>query len=95
MSGVISVDFNIELRDKLAIELSDLKNMLYFKNEEIKQLKNLIEKKETVMTALKTEIINNCNHEWENDFIDSMEGYKLSIPIRYCIKCELNDATHS
>ena len=51
MSGVISVDFNIELRDKLAIELSDLKNMLYFKNEEIKQLKNLIEKKETVMTA--------------------------------------------
>jgi len=95
MSGVISVDFNIELRDKLAIELSDLKNMLYFKNEEIKQLKNLIEKKETVMTGLKTEIINNCNHEWENDFIDSMEGYKLSIPIRYCIKCELNDATHS
>ncbi len=95
MSGVISVDFNIELRDKLAIELSDLKNMLYFKNEEIKQLKNLIEKKETVMTKLKTEIINNCNHEWENDFIDSMEGYKLSIPIRYCIKCELNDATHS
>ena len=95
MTDAISVNFCIELRDKLAIELKELKNILYFKKEEIKQLENLIEKKETNMTELKTNIINNCDHEWENDFIDSLEGYKLSVPIRYCIKCELNDATHS
>ena len=95
MTNFINVDFCIELRDKLSAELKELKNILYFKKEEIKQLENLIEKKESTITELKTKIINNCNHEWENDFIDSLEGYKLSVPIRYCIKCELNDATHS
>ena len=37
---------------------------------------------------VKTFILNNCKHEWVNDNIDQMEGYKLSTPIKYCNKCQ-------
>ena len=37
---------------------------------------------------VKTFILNNCKHEWVNDNIDQMEGYKLSVPIKYCNKCQ-------
>ena len=31
-----------------------------------------------------------CDHNWIDDNIDCLDGYKLSIPIRYCLYCEMN-----
>ena len=36
---------------------------------------------------------NTCSHSWIDDHIDSMAGYKLSIPISYCEYCEMNYKT--
>lgn len=34
-----------------------------------------------------------CQHNWIDDHIDCLEGYKLAVPIRYCQHCEMNYQT--
>ncbi len=93
MSNPIDAACCLNLLKDLKGELCDLKNTLFYKEEEVRNLKVEIEKKQKSINTLNIKIINNCDHEWENDFVDSMMPYKLSQPIRYCIKCELTDCT--
>ena len=83
----------VDLKHTMQQELSDLKNMRFFRTEELANLDVLIRNREKNIVNLQEVIIDNCKHEWELDFIDSMEGYKLSQPIKYCKKCELTDNT--
>lgn len=48
----------------------------------------LNEKKEELDNIYKY-LYENCKHEIVQDYVDQMDGYKLSIPIKYCTKCEL------
>ena len=34
-----------------------------------------------------------CQHNWIDDHIDCLDGYKLAVPIRYCEHCEMNYQT--
>ena len=79
--------------DELYSETKEISNSIFYKEGEIKDLKKILEEKTTLLNKLKIELINTCNHDWETDFVDSMKDYKLSIPIRYCRKCELTDCT--
>ncbi len=84
---------NMTVLTKLKNELHALKNTLFYKEEEVKNLKYDIEKKQEQLLEHNIIVVQNCEHEWENDFIDSMIPYRLSQPIRYCTKCELTDCT--
>tara|TARA_Y100000389_G_C17426222_1_gene499690 strand:- start:177 stop:398 length:222 start_codon:yes stop_codon:yes gene_type:complete len=58
----------------LESDIRDTKNLLYEKEELLKKSINLLQ--------------NSCEHEIIVDFIDKMDGYKESVMIKYCKKCE-------
>ena len=69
-------------------------DMRYYKKillEDIRILKDKLFEKELELKQLNTNIIENCDHEWIIDYIDSIQGYKLSQRIKYCKKCEYTD----
>lgn len=72
--------------------LTDIGSVIEWKvkteNEVNRLTQTLKEKKETLDNIYKY-LYKNCEHEIVNDFVDQMEGYKLSIPIKYCTKCNL------
>ena len=78
---------------ELTSEITDISNSIFFKEGEVKNLKVKLEEKRELLRKITNDLINICDHVWETDFIDSMKGYKLAIPIRYCKKCELTDCT--
>ena len=80
-------------RDMLEASVKSINNSIFFKEEEIKNLKIKLQEKKNELRETKKELIEICKHEWEYDFIDSMKEYTLSQPIRYCLKCELTDCT--
>ena len=69
-------------------------------NEELNFLinyKDYLEKNIISMEEYKNEfkkleqfIKNNCNHNIETDYIDSMTNYRLSDQIKYCTICKLS-----
>ena len=69
-------------------------NMLYdFRDwliEDIRILKSIVYEKENNLKKINNEIINSCTHEWIVDYIDKLDGYKESVMIKYCKKCEQN-----
>ena len=69
----------INYKDFLEREIISAKNKLLDYNKEFDKVKKYI--------------YDNCNHEWINDNIDQMEGYKQSISIKYCDKCLLTKTT--
>ena len=82
-------------RTTLEATVKTLKNSIFLKEDEITNLKLELDKQEIMLREKKKELIEICNHKWERDYIDSMKGYKLSQPIRHCLKCELTDCTMS
>ena len=93
MANKIDIKFCIDIKDELVSELKDMRNSLFYKEDEIKKLKENIMEKETQIRKMRVRIAENCQHEWETDYIDCINGYKLSVPIKYCKLCELTDAT--
>jgi len=82
-------------KNNLKDSIRAIKNSIFFKERAIQQLKIELEKKENQLQETIYNLINVCKHKWEDDYIDSLDGYKLSRPIRYCAKCELTDCTNS
>ena len=93
MTDQVDINFCLDMMAELKRGLRNLKNSLFYRELEIKNLKLEIEQKASTISELNIAIIENCNHEWVNDFVDSMFPYRLSQPIRYCTKCELTDCT--
>ena len=72
--------FTIKCNDQL---FSQYLNMF----DDTKTYYDLLRKLETLKTQIENHIKNNCNHEWNNDYIDI--DADRSQNICYCIKCEV------
>jgi len=81
----------ISTKEELMGRLKGNNNEIFFKQNEIKDLKVSNEALEAKLVTLNKEIQETCPHDWEHDFIDSLQGYKLSQPIKYCNICKLTD----
>ena len=78
------------------MEKNSIQHIINYKNyleREIISMENKLKDYSVEFENVKTFIFNNCKHEWINDNIDQMEGYRLSVPIKYCNKCCLTDNT--
>lgn len=75
MTDEIKMKFIINYKDTLEQEIISMKNKLIQYNIEFEKVQKFI--------------LENCQHEWIDDHIDQMNGYKQAIPIRYCDKCLL------
>ena len=76
------------------VEITHLADIISFKKktyQEIVNLKEELKEKEEDLKKAETYLKFNCNHNWITDSIDSMEGYKEGIIIKYCTECELSD----
>jgi len=56
---------------------------------EIQTLEHMIGAKRERLKTIRKALLENCEHDWEVDFIDQMKGYVLSKRICYCTKCEV------
>ncbi len=86
-----SINDLISAKDELMEKLKENRNKIFFKQNEIKDLRTDNEALEEKLVTLNKEIHDTCPHDWEHDFIDSLQGYKLAQPIKYCKICELTD----
>jgi len=78
------------------METNSIQHIINYKNyleREIISMENKLKDYSAEFENVSTFILNNCKHEWINDNIDQMEGYRLSVPIKYCNKCSLTDST--
>lgn len=78
------------------MENNSIQHIINYKNyleREIISMENKLKDYSVEFENVKTFILNNCKHEWINDNVDQMEGYKLSVPIKYCNKCYLTNNT--
>ena len=74
------------------IVLHDMNSILEWKHKlesNINKLNYELEEKKEELNNIYKYLYKNCKHEIVQDYIDHMDGYKLSIPIKYCTKCEL------
>lgn len=55
---------------------------------EIKQTKDVLFEKENYLKKITLLIQKNCEHEIITDYIDLLNGYRESVMIKYCKKCE-------
>ncbi len=65
-----------------------LYNLKLTLEKEIKQTKDIIFEKEEILKSINKLFQENCNHQIITDYIDQIDGYKESIQIKYCEKCE-------
>ena len=75
------------------VQISDLPDIIAFKKKTYQQIVNIREElkdKEDDLKIAEDYLLVNCEHNWVTDSVDSMKGYKQSIPIKYCTECELN-----
>ena len=56
--------------------------------QEIREMKNMIYYKEELLQKITHQIQTDCQHEIVTDYIDLMDGYRESVKINYCKKCE-------
>ncbi len=78
------------------MEANSIQHIINYKNyleREIISMENKLKDYSVEFENVKTFILNNCKHEWINDNVDQMEGYRLSVPIKYCNKCCLSKNT--
>ena len=78
------------------IVLNRIDTILEFKRKSSNKIANLeIELKEEKEKLVKFNsfLSKTCSHSWIDDHIDCLDGYKLSVPIRYCEHCEMNYQT--
>jgi len=63
---------------------------LYKENiiQEIREMKDMIYYKEELLQKITDQIQSDCEHEIITDYIDLMDGYRESVKINYCKKCE-------
>ena len=76
------------------VVLCDMQSIISYKiktYQEVVNLKEELKEKEEDLKKAETYLKFNCNHNWITDSIDSMEGYKEGIIIKYCTECELSD----
>ena len=86
-----SISALISAKDELMKKLKDNRNKIFYKELEIKDIRVDNEVLEGKLIALNKEIQDTCPHDWEYDSIDSLQGYKLAQPVKYCKICELTD----
>ena len=73
--------------------LTDTNSVIEWKKKtenEINRLNYELEEKKELLKDIYKYLYENCNHEIVEDYVDQMKGYKLSVPIKYCEKCELS-----
>ena len=74
------------------VEITHLADIISFKKktyQEIVNLKEELKEKEEDLLKVKKYLNVHCKHNWVTDSIDSMEGYKQGIIIKYCDNCEM------
>ena len=74
------------------VMLNDIGSIKEWKEKtesEIHRLEIQISDKKEILNDIYKYLYTHCKHEIVNDYVDQMEGYKLSIPIKYCTKCNL------
>jgi len=78
------------------MENDSITYIINYKNyleREIISMENKLKDYSVEFESVKGFILNNCEHEWINDNVDQLEGYRLSVPITYCSKCYLTNNT--
>jgi len=71
-------------------ELDDALNEKEKTIKEINELNAKLEEKKNKLKKLENKISHLCDHEFINDYIDTMYPYRESIPITYCDFCGLS-----
>ena len=75
------------------VEIKGLSDIIAYKKrlyQEVVNLREELKEKEADLKKVETYLKYNCQHNWITDSVDSMEGYKQGIIIKYCEKCELS-----
>ena len=75
------------------VEMTSLPDIISYKKRLYQSIVNLreeLKEKEADLKKVETYLKYNCQHNWITDSVDSMEGYKQGIIIKYCEKCELS-----
>ena len=75
------------------VEINGLPDIIAYKKrlyQEVVNLREELKEKEADLKKVETYLKYNCQHNWITDSVDSMEGYKQGIIIKYCEKCELS-----
>ena len=75
------------------VEINGLSDIIAYKKrlyQEVVNLREELKEKEADLKKVETYLKYNCQHNWITDSVDSMEGYKQGIIIKYCEKCELS-----
>ena len=78
--------------NNITVTLTDISSVIEWKEKterEVNKLTHALKEKKETLDDIYKYLYKNCKHEIVNDFVDQMEGYKLSIPIKYCTKCNL------
>jgi len=76
--------------DELAIGQVQPLEIILSKKRNIEMNDDNIEDKEIRIKELNIKIANACNHEFIDDYIDTMFPYREGILITYCKYCELS-----
>lgn len=71
-------------------ELNFLINYKDYLEKNIISMELKIQEYKNEFKKLEQFIKNNCNHNIETDYIDSMTNYRLSDQIKYCTICKLS-----
>ena len=74
------------------VVLCDMQSIISYKiktYQEVVNLKEELKEKEEDLLKVKKYLNVHCKHNWVTDSIDSMEGYKQGIIIKYCDNCEM------
>lgn len=66
--------------DHLKFSIRELDNMVFYKKELLKKVILYQQSK--------------CNHNWNIDYIDQLDGYKESVTIKYCDICEYTNTNN-
>jgi hypothetical protein len=75
------------------VTIDELENALSEKKKISKEISNMeysIENKKNLIKELDMKISKLCDHNFVNDYIDTMFPYRESILITYCEYCELS-----
>ncbi len=79
--------------NNITVTLTDISSVIEWKEKterEVDRLTHKLKEKKETLDDIYKYLHKNCKHEIVHDFVDQMDGYKLSIPITYCTKCNLS-----
>jgi len=70
------LQFLINYKDMLEQSISTMKNKIEYRTEELEKIKDFLHE--------------NCDHQFDIDYVDTMRNGELgSLMIKYCKKCKL------